>query len=835
VAIKCPKCHSENPETKQFCADCGTQLAPLSKDVHSEFTETLKTPIHELTTGSTFAGRYQIIEELGKGGMGKVYKVFDAKIKEKIALKLIKAEIAQDQETIERFGNELRLARKIAHRHVCRMFDLGEAEGGHFITMEYVPGEDLKTMIRMSGQLGIGTSIHIARQIGEGLSEAHRLGVIHRDLKSSNIMLDREGHVRIMDFGIARTLKERGITGAGVIIGTPEYMSPEQVEGKDIDGRSDIYSLGIILYEMLTGRVPFEGDTPFAVGIKQKSEIPKDPKLLNAHIPEDLGRIVLKCLEKDKAKRFQSAEELVTELARLERGIPSTQMEIPRPKPLTSREFTVKFNLKKLALPFLVLALIAVIALSYFLFIAKKGETPLAASKKSVAVLSFADLSPAKDREYLCDGIAETLINALSRIEELRVPAATSAFSFKGKGADIKEIGQKLAVEAVLEGSIQIAGDRLRVNAQLINVNNGYHIWSEKYDRGVEDVFAVQDDIAQKIVEALKIKMLGEREAQVVKRHTENREAYDLYMQGVYLLSRRGKKNLEKAVEFFQEATKKDANYALAYAQIAETYATIGDSDYLPPREAFPKAREAVERALEIDSSIAEAHTALAEVKYIYDWDRESAEKEFKRAISLNPNYAIAHKEYAEYLMSSGRFDEAQRALNKAKELDPLSLPILSMAAKAQDYSGRYDQAIEQCKRVLEMDPNFELARFYLHIALLNKHLAKGMYEDALEECQKSNDHIWAGIVYAKMGKKDEAQNILMDLISQSEHSPNLTLSVAGLFFALKDNDQGFQWLEKAYEYKLPGLARLKIRPECEGVRDDPRFKDMLRRVGLEK
>ncbi len=807
---------------------------PSPKETFASPTETLQTPIKELTTGSTFADRYQIIEELGKGGMGRVYKAFDTEIKEKIALKLLKPEIGIDKEMIERFRNELKLARKISQRNVCRMHDLSRDEGAYYITMEYVVGEDLKRLIRKVGQMSAGKTISIAKQVCEGLAEAHSLGIVHRDLKPQNIMVDEAGNAKIMDFGIARSLKVKGITGAGVMIGTPEYMSPEQVEGKEVDQRSDIYSLGVILYEMVTGRVPFEGDTPFTVGIKHKSEIPRNPKEFNAQIPEDLSRLILRCLEKDREKRYQSAEDLHTELSGIEKGIPAAERVVPKRKPFTSKEITVTFGLKKVLLPILVLAFIVVAGVVIWQILPKKEAAPAASAKKSIAVLSFADLSPAKDREYLCDGIAETLINALSRIEELRVPAATSAFSFKGKGVDIKEIGQKLAVEAVLEGSIQIAGDRLRITAQLINVNNGYHLWSEKYDRSIEDVFAVQDDIAQKIVEALKIKMLGEQETQVVKRYTENHEAYDLYMQGVYLLSRRGKKNLEKAVEFFQGATKKDANYALAYAQIAETYATIGDTEYLPPREAFPKAREAVERALEIDSSSAEAHTALAEVKYLYDWDRESAEKEFKRAISLNPNYAIAHKEYGEYLVSSGRFDEAQRVLNKAKELDPLSLPILSIIAWAQDYSGRYDQAIEQCKRVLEMDPNFELAQTYLHRALLNKYLAKGMYKEALEECQKSNDHILTGIVYAKMGKTDEAQNILMDLISQSEQSPELTLSVAGLFFALKENDQGFQWLEKAYEYKHPGLARLKVRPGFDSVRDDPQFRAMLKKIGFE-
>jgi len=365
MSTKCPKCHSDNPDTQRFCGECATPLQPSKK---IPVTETIVTPKEELTRGTTLAGRYEIIEELGKGGMGNVYRVEDKKTNEELALKLIKPEIASDKKTLERFSNELKLAHKISHKNVCRMYHLGEEKGVHFITMEYVPGEDLKSMIRMTRQLTVGTAISIAKQVCDGLVEAHRLGVIHRDLKPSNIMIDKAGTVRIMDFGIARSLKTKGITGTGVMIGTPEYMSPEQVEGKEVDQHSDIYSLGIILYEILTGRIPFEGDTPFAIGLKHKSEEPENPRRLNSQIPEDLSRLILKCLEKDRENRYQSAEELCSELTRIEEGIPTTERVIPKRKPLTSREITVKFSLKKLFMPALAfVAIIAVIILAVFL------------------------------------------------------------------------------------------------------------------------------------------------------------------------------------------------------------------------------------------------------------------------------------------------------------------------------------------------------------------------------------------------------------------------------------------------------------------------------------
>jgi serine/threonine-protein kinase len=401
--MKCPECNHENPADTKFCGECGGPLHP-SKEISAAETETAETPKEELTTGSTFAGRYQIIEELGKGGMGKVYKAQDTDLKEKVAIKLLKPEIAADKKTIERFRNELKFARKIRHKNVCQMYDLNKEEGSHYITMEYVDGKDLKSMIRMMGQLSSGKTISIARQVCEGLEEAHKLGVVHRDLKPQNIMVDEEGNARIMDFGIARSIKEKGITAAGVMIGTPEYMSPEQVEGKDVDQRSDIYSLGVILYEMVTGRVPFEGDTPFTIGVKHKSEEPTDPKELNTQLPEDLNLVILRCLEKDKEKRYQSAEEVRAELDRIEEGIPSTEREVPKKKPTSAKEITVTFSLRKFLIPALVIIAVVIAAVIIWKRLPRKEAVSLPPSTPSVAVLPFNDLSPQKDQDYLCDG-----------------------------------------------------------------------------------------------------------------------------------------------------------------------------------------------------------------------------------------------------------------------------------------------------------------------------------------------------------------------------------------------------------------------------------------------
>ncbi len=414
--MNCPKCRLDNPESARFCADCGAPLRE-TPGVASQ-TMTLETPRDELATGSTFAGRYQIIEELGKGGMGHVYKVFDREVNAKIALKLIKPDVAADRGTIERFRNELRMARDISHKHICRMYDLGREGRLYYITMEYVPGEDLKAMIRMSGRLGIGTTVTLARQLCEGLAEAHRRGIVHRDLKPSNVMIDRDGQVRILDFGIARSIRTKGLTEAGVIIGTPEYMSPEQVEGGEVDARSDLYSLGIILYECLVGRVPFEGETPFSVGVKQKTETPDNPRELNPDIPEDLGRLVLKCLEKDPDKRYRTAEELGAELERIAKRIPTTERLLPRRKPSTARRASRAFGLKKTPVPVLLIGVAALAAAGWF-FVIRKGVPPIPPHRHSVAVMTFENQTGDTSYDYLGKAISSLLITSLEQSRDL--------------------------------------------------------------------------------------------------------------------------------------------------------------------------------------------------------------------------------------------------------------------------------------------------------------------------------------------------------------------------------------------------------------------------------
>jgi serine/threonine-protein kinase len=838
MGIQCPKCQSDNTDTARFCSNCATSL-PSSKEIPVSPTKTIEIPTEELTTGSTFAGRYQIIEELGKGGMGKVYKAHDTEIKEKVALKLLKPEIAADEKTIERFRNEIRLARKIVHKNVGRMYDLGKEQDTYYISMEYVSGEDLKSFIRRSGQLAVGTTIKIANQVCEGLSEAHRLGVIHRDLKPQNVMIDKDGNARIMDFGIARSLKAKGITGPGVMIGTPEYMSPEQVEGKEVDQRSDIYSLGVILYEMVTGRVPFEGDTPFTIGVKHKSEAPRNPKELNSQTPDDLCSVILKCLDKEKDKRYQSVGELRAELTGIEQGIPTTERETSKKKPITSKEITVTFGLKKLLIPALVVVFIAVAVVVILKLLPQKEIVSLPPSEPSIAVLPFDDLSPQKDQEYLCDGFTESLINALTKIKGLRVPARTSSFSFRGKKRDMQIIGEKLGVETVLDGSVQKAGSRIRITAQLVKVADESLLWSEQYSRELNDIFAIQDEISLAIVDKLKLELLAEEKSELMKRYTENVEAYNLYLKGLYFWNKRTEEDIKKGIDFFHQAIENDPNFALAHAGLANSYVVLSAMGHILAEEAAPKARAAALKALEIDSTLGEAHTLLAQLSFTYDLDLTRAGREFKRAIELNPGYATAHQWYADYWAALGKLENSLDEIKRAQELDPLS-PIISYNLGVTKYFlGHYEEAIEQCHKTLEMFPDF----FYTHVTLGSIYLQKEMFEEAITEFQQAKvlsggrDSYIAGLgfAYSAYGDRDKALGELEQLKELSSKKHIRPFVWAMIYTGLGEKNEAFKWLEMAYKDRNYHLFFIKVNPMFDSLRPDPRFKALLKKMNLEE
>jgi len=874
LAIKCPKCHSENPETKQFCADCGTQLPPPQSHP-PVVTETLQTPVHELTTGSTFAGRYQVIEELGHGGMGRVYKVYDTDIKEKIALKLLRPEIALDKETVERFSNELKLARKISHRNVCRMFDLGKAEGTTFITMEFVPGEDLKRFIRKSGQLGAGRAVSIAKQVCEGLAEAHHLGVVHRDLKPQNIMVDEDGNARIMDFGIARSLRGKGITGAGVMIGTPEYMSPEQVEGKDTDQRSDIYSLGIILYEMLTGRVPFEGDTAFTIGVKHKSEIPRDPREINAQIPRDLGGLVLKCLEKDKAKRYQGAGELHADLEKIEQGLPTTERVAPKRKPFTSKQITVSFRLKKVIVPAAAILAAVVIGIALLRVLPKKAISPAAPSNRSIAVLPFENLGNPAEDEAFANGITEDITTQLSRISELDVRSQESARRYKESDLGIKEIGRELNAAYILVGSVRRADNQVRITARLIDAGTDKNIWADTFDRDSKEIFAIQSDIALQIAASLKAKLTPDEKERIEKKPTKDVRAYMYYVKGREYYFRYKKEENEQAIALFRQAIEIDPDYALAHAGLADAYSQRGIRFGFPEAEWYVLPVEEAQKAISLDPGLAEGYKALGSAYgFLRGWWKKAVEA-VEKAAELNPDNEFICSSLGQCYNMIGEFDKAYPFLKKAIALNPAR--AFAYSTLGTTFYGLDDpvRAEEWQKKSLGVQPDLDVAHggltlLFLAFGEFQKAIAQGQgslskisgnliammyaaraelfsgdYETAQEYYQKilaqeSFRHIdivcvESGYIHWRAGRKDEARKLfqrsldrMQKRLEQGDEGNNIGFQMAAIYSVQGNKDEALRWLDKAVdagwrEYRY-GLRY----PLFENIRDDERFKRIM-------
>jgi serine/threonine protein kinase/Tfp pilus assembly protein PilF len=733
MSTKCPKCQAENPATSHFCAECGTQLAFV--EGLSSITETYQAPLQELTTGSIFAGRYQIVEELGKGGMGKVYRAIDTKLKEEVALKLIKPEIASDRETIERFSNELKMARKIAHRNVGKMYELMEHERTHFITMEYVSGENLRSTIRRIGQLPVAKSIAIATQVCEGLAEAHRLGVVHRDLKPSNIMLDAEGNARILDFGIARSLKARGITAAGAMIGTPEYMSPEQAELKEVDLRSDIYSLGVVLYEMLTGRVPFEGETPLGIAMKHKSEIPKDPKEFNPQIPDALDRLVLKCLEKDRGKRYQDVGEILSELAAIGESLPITERIIPRKKPLTSKEITVTFGIKRLFIPALIIVALIAATVLLWQFLPRKE-----AVKSSIAVISFENQTGDKAYDYLQTAIPNLLITSLEQSRYLSVMTWERMHDLlrqKGK-EDVevidKDLGFELCridgVDAIILGSFIKAGNIFATDVKVLDVvSKRIRKSASSKGEGVQSILEKQiGELSKEISRGIGVsdKKAEAVQAKIADMTTSSIDAYNLFL--------KGRDEFEKfyygqALDSLKKAVELDPDFAVAHLYLARVLNVLYDTK--ESREAFEKAKALSQKTTEKERLYIEAFYATA-----VESDQEKRLRILKEIARKYPKEKQVHYELASYYGSRQMLDQGIQEYNRALELDPNFGSALNALAYVYSGMGNFEKAMEYFEKYAvllpgDANPVDSMAELYFRMGKLDEAISK--YKEALK------------------------------------------------------------------------------------------------------
>lgn len=798
MGTKCPKCQTENPADSKYCKECATSLI-LSEEI-SEPTETLKTPTEEITRGTIFASRYEVIEELGKGGMGKVYRVEDKKTREELALKLIKPEISADKDSIERFSNELKTAHKISHKNVCRMYHLDEEDGKHFITMEYVTGESLKNMIRMSKQMSVATTIDIAKQVCEGLTEAHKLGVVHRDLKPSNIMIDRKGNARIMDFGIARPTTGKRRTGVGVMIGTPGYMSPEQIGAKEVDQRSDIYSLGVILYEMVTGSAPFEGDTPLGLAVKHKTEIPRDPKQLNAQIPDDLSRLILRCLEKDREERFQSADEVLSELIRIEKRIPITERFVPKKRPITSREITVTLGLKKLFIPaFAVIALVAIAIVIWQILPQKEAVLP-PKIENSIAVISFKNQTGDVSYNYLQEAIPNLLITNLENTGYLNVATWERLYDLlkQMRKEDVRIIDRDLGfelcrregIEAIVLGSFIKAGDMFATDVKVLDVESKKLLKSaSSRGEGVDSILRTQIDelsAAISIAIGLARQKIDTTRFQIMDVTTSSMEAYRHFLKGREAIE---KIYWDEALQFFKRAVEVDPSFASAYLHLAVVYGYMGNKkarDYaFEKAEAF-SMRVTEKEKLYLDALYAEHiqknrertlhilqelvqkyprekrfHFELGGYHSYSGKDQDKAIEEYNKALELDPSYGIALNELGYTYAFIENYTKAIESFERYASLFPEEANPFDSMGDMYFFIGKLDEAVSKYQKALEIKPGF-----YFSILKLGYVFAlKEKYNDAFNLIEQFNviatdagmkalGHLWKGFLYYWLGKR---------------------------------------------------------------------------------
>ena len=816
--MKCPKCQFENPDDTIYCGNCAS---PLRSAEDISITKTLITPTERLQKGSTIAGRYQIIEELGRGGMGVVYKAEDTKLKRTVALKFLPPELTHIPDVKERFMREAQAAAALDHPNICTVYEFDEAEEKTFISMAYIEGQSLKKKIE-SGPFELDEALRIAIQVAEGLQEAHKKGVVHRDIKSDNIMVTEKGQAKIMDFGLARVTGTTLLTKEGMAMGTIAYMSPEQARGEKVDYRTDIWSFGVVLYEMFS-QLPFKGEHDQAIVYSILNERPEPITNLRSDIPMSIEQVVGKDLEKNPEERYQQIEELLEDLKFISEGIV--------PEGVKARLRKAKLFRKKKAFLYGGIAglivIMTVISLSLF--------TGRAEAMDSIAVLPFENLSGDPDQEYFSDGITDALINELAKISALRVISRTSVMQYKEVKKSLPEIARELNVEAVVEASVLNVGGRVQIRAQLIQATTEQNLWAQSYESEISDILALQSEMAQTIAREIKIKLTPQEETHLASTRSINPEAYEAYLKGQFYWYKLTPKDLKTALQYFQLALEKDPDNALAYAGIANVWSGQMAMGFVPTSEAGPKAKAAAVKALELDNTIAEVHHALAFVAWI-EWDWEGAWMAYRRAIALNPNYASARAYYSNFLHIMRRPEEAMVQIERALELDPFNPLFQAIYGMDLMYERRYDDVIALLRNTLRTAPNDPVALSTLRSAYHQKH----MYEEALEIWKASyvakNDREAEEALargYAEAGYSGALSRAAETLIARSRTTYVTSWQIGTLYTRAGKNDKALEWLEKAYEEHDSNMPYLSVDPIFDGLRDDSRFQDLLRRMNL--
>ncbi|MBA3357344.1 MAG: protein kinase [Pyrinomonadaceae bacterium] len=818
---------------------------------------------------------YQILSLLGVGGMGEVYLAEDTQLGRRVALKVLPAELVAKKGPLQRFQQEARAASALNHPNILTIYETGEANGVRFIAAEYVGGETLRECLRRE-RFMVSETLDIAMQVVAALEAAHQAGIVHRDVKPENVILRKDGLAKLLDFGIAK-LAQRPVqhleaevptralvkTSPGMIMGTVGYMSPEQVRGQAVDGRADEWSLGVMLYEMLTGRLPFAGETvsdAIAAILKTEAEPPTN---FNSEIPVELERIVLKTLRKDADERYQHIKDLLLDLRDLKQDLDfgaklkrtPTQGELTVPKSagrITAEQISSSARFPnaytKSTAEYLVgeirqhkLGFMAAIGIFLLIFagagwrfyhsgLGQQNSQQIS----SLAVLPFENGSGDAELDYLSDGMSESLINKLSQLPQLKVIARNSSFKYRGPNVDLLDVANKLGVQAVVMGKVIKQGDQLAVLVELVDARDNKQLWGEQYNRKLSDALAVQKEIAQTVSERLRPRLSGAQEQQLAKSGTSSPQAYELLLRGKYLNEKSGTEPQIKAKEFYQQAIEADPNYALAYAELATSYSVLATNGHIDPKDGLPKAEAAARKALELDEKLPEGHLALGSI-FRKQWKWAEAERELSEAVDLNPNLGAAHRARSRHLSVMGRHDEAVAEASRARELDPLSVTVNAYVSYAYLFARRFDEGIAAARSTLELDPTSDFANSMLGY----NYAGKGMYREAIESYKKAVEfgdtstgtQIYLGAAYAHAGEREKALEILRQLRSSKEYVSPGELPV--LLGALGLKDEAFESFERAFAVRDLQLSTIAGDPAFDPLRNDPRFADLVRRVGF--